>query len=85
MSGNKVILRLAEQDVDELRRILVAAEQQTIRALSDLTGCGYLPAGIDLCRRKSRMQHLLRCLDGLEGPRLVPVANSSIQSLSAAA
>jgi len=85
MSGNRVILRLAEQDVDELRKILLAAEQQTIRALSDQAGCGYSPAAIDLCRRKSRMQHLLHCLDGLEGPQLAPVTRSSMPGLSVAA
>ena len=85
MNGNKLMLRLTGEDAQDLMKVLLAAHQETVRALSDQAGCGYSPAGLDLCRRKSRIQHLIECLDGLHGPQIVPGRNSRNPSLSVAA
>ena len=85
MNGNKLMLRLTGEEAQELGRILLAAHQETVRALSDQAGCGYSRGGVDLCSRRSRIGHLIECLEGLHGPQAVPVQTSRKPSLSAAA
>lgn len=58
-----MILKLTREDATELRKALEAAHAEISRELSGLTGCGYSRKGIDLCRRKSRLEFLLACAE----------------------
>jgi hypothetical protein len=60
-------LRLASDDIEELRRALSSAYREVIRELGQFGGLGG-PAGIQLCRRKWMLEAMLRQLDGPEEP-----------------
>ena len=61
-------LRLASDDIEELRRALLSAYGEVIRALGQSSGLGRSEAGIQLCRRKWKLEAMLRQLDGPEEP-----------------
>jgi len=63
-------LRLASDDIEELRRALSAAYRDVIQELGQSSGLGG-PAGIQLCRRKWKLEAMLRRLDGPEEPPTV--------------
>ena len=58
-----MILNLTREDATEVRKALEAAHAGILRELSGLTGCGCSPKGIDLCRRKSRLECLLAIIE----------------------
>ena len=58
-------LRLASDDVEEVRRALCSAYGEV--ELGQY-GLGYSPAGIQLCRRKWKLEAMLRQLAGPEEP-----------------
>ena len=61
-------LRLASDDIEEVRRALSSAYGEVIRELGQYNGLGCSPAGIQLCRRKWKLEAMLRQLDGPEEP-----------------
>jgi hypothetical protein len=61
-------LRLASDDIGELRRALSSAYREVIRELGQCSAIGVDPAGIQLCRRKWKLEAMLRQLDNPEGP-----------------
>jgi len=61
-------LRLASDDIEEVRRALSSVYGEVIRKLGQCDGLGYSPAGIQLCRRKWKLEAMLRQLDGPEEP-----------------
>jgi len=61
-------LRLASDDIEEVRRALSSAYGEVIRELGQSCGLGGGPAGIQLCRRKWKLEAMLRQLDGPEEP-----------------
>ncbi len=64
-------LRLAGDDIEELRRALASAYAQVISELAQSSGIGFDPAGIQLCRRKWKLEGMLRRLDGPDDPPAV--------------
>ncbi len=58
-----MVLKLTREDATELRKALEAAHLGIVRELSQLAGFGYSTQGIDLCRRRARLEHLLALLD----------------------
>ena len=81
-------LRLASDDIEEVRRALSSAYGEVIRELGQYNGLGYSPAGIQLCRRKWKLEAMLRRLDGPEEPppalELVPRRQHAFLELVAA-
>ena len=71
-----MILRLASDDIEEVRRALRFAYGEVIRELGKSAGLGFNPAGIELCRRKWKLEAMLRQLDCPDEPapvlKLVP-------------
>ena len=63
-----MILRLANDDIEEVRRALFSAYGGVIRELGKSAGFGLNPAGIELCRRKWKLEAMLRQLDCPEEP-----------------
>jgi len=63
-------LRFASDDIGEVRRALLSAYGELIRELGQSSGLGGRPspAGIQLCRRKWKLEALLRQLDGPDEP-----------------
>jgi len=61
-------LRLANDDIEELRRALLSAYGEVIRELGRTSGPGGSDAGIQLCRRKWKLEAMLRQLDGPKEP-----------------
>ena len=61
-------LRLASDDVEELRRALLSAYGEVIRELGRTSGLGGSEAGIQLCRRKWKLDAMLSQLDGPKEP-----------------
>ena len=61
-------LRLASDDIEEVRRALYSAYGEVIRELGRSSGLGGSEAGIQLCRRKWKLEAMLRRLDGPEEP-----------------
>jgi len=62
-------LRFANDDIEEVRRALSSAYGQVIRELGQFSGLRVRgPAGVQLCRRKWKLEALLRQLDGPEKP-----------------
>jgi len=80
-----IILKLTPEDVEELRRGLLWAQSEVVRALGDRAGCGYSSMGIDLCQRKWRLQNLLECLRQARRLQLVPQPVCLKSDLTAAA
>jgi len=83
-----MILRLAGDDIAEVRRALCSAYQEVIRDLGRFGGIGGGPVGIQLCRRRSKLEAMLRQLDGPQEPppalSIVPRQVCSTQELIAA-
>lgn len=81
-------LRLASDDIEELRKALSLAYREVTRALGQSSGRGFDPTGIQLCRRKWKLEAILRQLDGPEEPpavlRMVPRRNYTTVELIAA-
>jgi hypothetical protein len=69
-------LRLASDDIEELRGALLSAYGEVIRELGRTSAFGGSEAGIQLCRRKWKLEAMLRQLDGPQEPpaalRMVP-------------
>jgi len=80
-------LRLAGDDIEEVRRALLSAHGEVIRELAQY-GHGYNPAGIQLCQRKWKLEAMLRQLDGPEEPppilEMVPRRSHAILERAAA-
>ncbi len=70
MKNSRQTLRLSGEDVRELQRILLHEHEALIRTLSNQAGCGRSPEAIEACRRRSRVQFLLECLDGMHTPQV---------------
>jgi hypothetical protein len=79
------MLKLTAEDEQELRKILVSAQGELVRALAGLAGCGYSSRGIDLCQRKWRLENLLDCLERAPRLRIVPQPSSRKSRLAIAA
>lgn len=81
-------LRLASDDIEELRRALSVAYGEVIRQLGQSSGRGFDPTEIQLCRRKWKLEAILRQLDGPEEPpavlRMVPRRSYATLELIAA-
>ena len=60
-------LRIASNDIEEVRRALSSAHREVIRELGRCCGIGGGPE-IQLCRRKWTLEDMLRQLDGPEEP-----------------
>ena len=64
-----MIVRFASDDIEEVRRALSSAYGQVIRELGQFSGLRVRgPAGVRLCRRKWKLEALLRQFDGPEKP-----------------
>jgi len=61
-------LRLASDDIEELRRALLSAYGEVIRELRRTSGLGGREAGTQLRRRKWKLEAILRQLDGPKEP-----------------
>ena len=61
-------LRLATDDIEEVRRALFSAYREVLLKLAQCHGPSASPAGIQLCRRKSRLEAMLRLIEGPEEP-----------------
>ena len=66
-----ITLKLASDDIDELRRALLSAYGEVVRKLGQSGGGRPSEAGIQLCRRKWKLEAMLRQLDGPERPPAV--------------
>ena len=64
-------LRLASDDIDELRKALSSAYREVIRELGQFGSTRNVPTGMQLCRRKWKLEAMLRQLDGPEEPPAV--------------
>jgi hypothetical protein len=64
-------LRLASDDIEEVRRALSSAYLEVIRELGQYSGLGGGAAGIQLCRRKWKLEAMLRQLNGPQEPPAV--------------
>ncbi len=63
-----MIVRLASGDIEEVRRALSSAHREVIRELAQSSGLGADPTAIELCRRKWKLEAVLRQLDSPERP-----------------
>jgi hypothetical protein len=61
-------LRITSDEIEEVRRALCSAYGEVVRELGRYYGLGYSAAGIQLCRRKWKLEAMLRQLDGPEEP-----------------
>jgi hypothetical protein len=59
----ETVLRLASDEVQEVHRALSAAHLQILRELSRMDGYLNRKAGLELCRRKWKLEALLHQLD----------------------
>jgi hypothetical protein len=59
-----MILRIKSDDIEELRKALSSAHLEVIRELGHSRGIGSDPVGIECCRRKWKLEGLLRQLEG---------------------
>ena len=66
-----MILKLATDEVQEVQRALMAAYAQLIRELSRADGYLNRKEGLELCRRKWKLEALLRQLDHSDAPHPV--------------
>ncbi len=68
--------RLASDEIEELRRALFSAYHELILEIEQSRAMRFDAAGIELCRRKWKLETMLRRLDGPEEPpavlKLVP-------------
>jgi len=64
-------LRLASDDIEELRKALSSAYREVIRELGEFGSFGSNASGIQLCRRKWKLEAMLRQLDGPNEPPAV--------------
>jgi len=79
LSGEAMILRINSDDIEELRRALSSAHREVIRELGHSHGIGSDLVGIEFCRRKWKLEALLRQLEGPGEPapllQIVPRRN----------
>ncbi len=72
-----MVLKLASDEVREVRRALSGAYRRVLTELSQVEACLNRERGVELCRRKWKLETLLRQLDHNEEPppviELVPV------------
>jgi len=61
-------LRLASDEIEEVRRALYSAYGEVIQELGLSSGPGGGPARIQLCRRKWKLEAILRQLNGPAEP-----------------
>ena len=66
-----MVLKLASDEVQEVRRALSAAYLQVLRELSRGEGCLSVKPGLELCQRKWTLEDLLHQLDHSGDPPLV--------------
>jgi hypothetical protein len=66
-----MVLNLASDEVQEVRRALLAAYVQLLRELSRVDGYLNRKEGLELCQRKWKLEALLHQLEHVDGP--VPV------------
>lgn len=67
-----ITLKVTSDDIEELRRALLNAYGDVIRELGQVTCLrGPSEAGIQLCRRKWKLEAMLGQLEGPEGPPAV--------------
>jgi len=70
-----MVLRLARDEVQEVHRALSAAHLQVLRELSRMESYLNRRAGLELCRRKWKLEALLQQLDRYDAPpRVLEVA-----------
>lgn len=67
-----MILKLTDEEAQELRRALFAARAQLLRGLSDAIGCGYSARNMALCAQRACVERLLDRLD--HAPEAVPIS-----------
>ena len=58
-----MVLKLTSDEVGEVRRALSAAHSDVLRELSRVEGFFSPKPGLELCRRKWKIEHLLHQLD----------------------
>ena len=63
-----MVLRLASDEVQEVHRALSAAHLQVLRELSRMESYLNRRAGLELCRRKWKLEALLQQLDHCDAP-----------------
>jgi hypothetical protein len=63
-----MVLKLASDEVQEVRRALLAAYVQLLRELSRVDGYLNRKEGLELCQRKWKLEALLHQLEHSEGP-----------------
>ncbi len=61
-------LKIARQDIEEVRRALSAAYGEVIRELARSRDLGASPVRIALCRRRWSLEAMLRQIDDPEDP-----------------
>ncbi len=63
-----MVLKIASDEVQEVRRALSAAHTELLTKLSRVEGCLSYGSGLDLCRRKWTLENLLSQLDHPDDP-----------------
>ena len=66
-----MVLRLAKDEVLEVRKALSVAHQQVLLELSRGAGCLGLKPGLELCQRKWSLEALLHQLEHPDHPRSI--------------
>ena len=69
------MLKLSGDDARELRMALEQARVNLIRELAQLAGWGASREGMDLCRRRARVDRLIECL---EHPALLQIVSKRV-------
>ena len=62
-----MVLKLASDEVQEVRRALLAAYAQLVRELSRADGYSNRKEGLELCQRKWKLEALLQQLEHVDG------------------
>ena len=70
-----MMLKLNGDDARELRIALEQTRASLVRELAQLAGCGASAAGIELCRRRARVERLI---DYLEHPPLLQLVSTRV-------
>ncbi len=63
-----MVLKIASDEVQEVRRALSAAHTELLAKLSRVEGCLSHGSGLDLCRRKWTLESMLNQLDHTDDP-----------------
>ncbi len=72
MAETGAILKLSGEDVRELRTVLEQTHAALVRDLAQLAGCGFSANGIELSRRRARIERLIDYLQHRPQLQLVP-------------